>query len=277
MPVVQQVVDGGLIGCVEHGLPDAQVAEGRAPHVHDHLEPGSGLVAGQQREALRIAVVIDVGGGQIHGDMGVASADDVAQDRLLADEADGHALDLGRTRLPADPVPSAVAVPTPHGHVVVGHPLLQQERPGAHQMPVELLDAPPLGGCRRPDRDPAEGVEDGYPRRLVVERDRGVVDHLTLSTVRVGRHLDRRRRGPPSPRSASPGRGCARRCTSDGLGVEAMGSVLQNMTPLRRLNVHSSWRRSLDERPARGPARWMEPSPSGPSYRMGRATPAADR
>ena len=218
MPVVEQVVDGGLIGRVQHGPPNPQVAEGRAPHVHDHLQPGSGLVAGQQREALRIAVVIDVGRGQIHGDMGVAGADDVAQDRLLADEADGHALDLGRSRLPADPVPSAVAVPAPHGHAVVGHPLLQQERSCAHQMPVELLDAPLLRGRRRPDRDPAEGVEDGHPRRLVVQRDGGVVDHLhPLDRPDMGRHLPRARRRIEDALDVVP----------DGLRVER-GAVLEH-------------------------------------------------
>ena len=242
MPVVQQIVDGGLIGCVEHGLPDPQVAEGRAPHVHDHLEPGSGLVAGQQREALRIAVVIDVGRGQIHGDMGVPGADDVAQDRLLADEADGDALDLGRARLPADPVPSAVAVPAPHGHMVVGHPLLQQERPRAHQMPVELLDAPLLGSRRRPDGDPPEGVEDRHPRRLVVERDGGVVDDLhALDRPDVGRHLPGARRRVED----------ALDVVLDGLGVEA-GSVLEH-DPAPE--VERPLVRDLVRRPARGQRR----------------------
>ena len=238
VPVVQQVVDGGLVGCVQHGLPDPEIAEGRPPHVHDHLQPGSGLVAGQQREALRIAIVIDVRRGQIHGDMGVAGPDDVAQNRFLADEPDGHALDLGRARLLADPVPPAVAVPAPHGHVVVGHPLLQQERARAHQMPVELLDAPLLRRRRRPDRDPPESVEDRHPRGLVVERDGGVVDHLhALDRPDVGRHLPGARRRIEDALDVVP----------DGLRVER-GAVLEHDAALQR-------ERPLVRDVIRGPAR----------------------
>ena len=246
VPVVQQVVDGGLIGSIQHGLPDAEVAEGRTPHVHDHLQPGSGLVAGQQREALRIAVIIDVGGGQIHGDMGVAGADDVAQHRLLADETDGDALDLGRARVVADRVPPAVAVPAPHGHVVVGHPLLQQERPRAHQMAVELLDAPLLRGRGRPDRDPAEGVEDRHPGSLVVEGDGGVVDHLhALDRPDVGRHLPGARRRVEDALDVVP----------DRLRVER-GAVLEHDAALQR---ERPLVRDVVGRPARGQRRMELP------------------
>ena len=174
--------------------------------------------------------------------MGVAGADDVAQDRLLADEADGHALDFGRARLPADPVPSAVAVPAPHRHVVVWHPFLEQERPRAHQMPVELLDAPLLGRRRRPDRDPAEGVEDRHPRCLIVQRDRCVVDDLhALYRSDVGRHLSRARSRVED----------ALHVVLDGLRVEG-GAVLEHdIAP----EVEGPFVRDLVGGPARGQRR----------------------
>ena len=238
VPVVQKVVERLLVGAVQQGPPHPDVVEGRSPHVHDHLQPGPGLIAGEQRKPLRVAVVVDVGGGQVHGDVRVAGADDVAQHGLLADEADRHALDPGRAGLRADRVPAAVAVPAPHGDVVVGHPLLEQERSGAHQMAVELLDSPALGGCGRPDRDAPESIEHGHPGDRVMERDRGVVDDLdALDRSDVRRHL------------AGPGRRVedALDVVPDGLRAEGRAVLEDHAAPERE--------RPLVRHIVRGPGR----------------------
>ena len=154
--------------------------------------------------------------------MGVAGADDVAQHGFLADEADRDALDLGRTGLVGDRVPPAVPVPAPHGHAVVGHPFFEQEGSGAHQVAVERLDAPALGGRGGPDGDAPEGVEHGHPGGSVVERHRGVVDDLdALDRPDVRGHLAGLRGRVED----------ALDVVADGLGIEGRAVLEDDITP----------------------------------------------
>ena len=122
--VVEQVVGCRLIGAVQQGLAKFEIVERWLSEVHHHGKPGAGLIAFDEPETLFVPVIVDIGGGKVHRDVGVPRPDHVAEHGPLTNEPDRDPVQTRGAGRVADGVPPAVVLPFLESYMIVGDPLL---------------------------------------------------------------------------------------------------------------------------------------------------------